>query len=418
MIDPNTLVILRDAFQRNCCVEVLYGTETLTLIPHELTRENGKIYLYARKNTNDTVMRYAVEDFNGVMLDLLTQVPSDLPWDKKFIESRSFAIKEEKSQTHKLISYEEQETHAAEELAEKEKQKFAKRRSDIEATTPKKKKKGIIFASIGIAAAVALTPVALQVFNLNDNNKTGGIFAGPSSLDPNSDDFDYSAWRQTVKDEDLATNYKQSIPLDNAEYSGEVNDNVNVDLRMPYEAGPESNQYSESWKSIYSDKDVLSSKNINYRLKSDVTVENELSLRKAYNSQLKCMIQGSPNDSIRSKTFISNNNLTNNDRSFTDLLVKEMLAEMKVDSPISVEEVQVYQTSTRDTVTFYDVKATDELSFVIRGFSGNGNFVYFVNNCGLNFSEITEGTKFPVEMHFYTWPAVDDGSGSHRPQPE
>jgi actin-related protein len=408
------LVTLRDAFQRNCCVDVFYKQENLTLIPYELKRQDNKVVLYAKTEPDGELLQFLVDDIDGAKLDLLSQVPFDLPWDKKFVESRSFNIQQEKRETVNLVSIEEQEKKQQEidalvkfETDQKRilAEQVAKHNKPTRASRKKHKKENVSTKNkpnrkVAIFGAIAIVAVAVPLALSNNDNS-------------NFDEEEYKAWRETVDKQGLATEYKQDIPLDNS-YEGIINDNVKIDFRFPYEEGPGSDQFSPAWDTILDDPEIDI---IDYRLRSDAANPYG-SMNRAYNSDLQCMVQENPANSVRSKTFIEENNVKNNDDAYTLLLVDEMLAEMGVEEPLAINPVSAYVYGERNVIEAYDVQVTDKLSFTMRGFSGNGTFIYQVNNCGLGLDELVDEQRFPIETYFYaSQPSSEEGS-NHVPQPK
>lgn len=445
MVDLNkTLITLRESFQRNIGVEVLFEDKTLELTPHKLVKEpNGDIVLFASEGNFSTPQKYLVKDIQGVRLDVSNGVPSDLSWDEDYINSRSFAVSgQEKNNVVKLDFSNEPDfidtSLPGQSKRKKNKKVIVAARNKTtgqvkkvsfnsqDKKEPSTLKNGITHSPKvywSIISVIAILILGFVIFKPFERN----LFE-PSPKEKLASE--YEAWLLADGDKNSVWKKEQDIVLDNLEIKGEYSKYDKIDWRLPFNYDDPNGWYRGfDLRNELADKidvDAL----IEQAKKDDIysSLMNDWSPAKDeegktlssyyettyyqsyYSPERKCTIwHNDMNPILLSKERISELGYDKNDLELTRYYAKEIISKISDDPNVQVveEKSSVYLNSSRYKMESLDYNF-DNINLTVRAFSERGTVLYIYNDCGMNIEELEKDASFIVEISGYPYLLSDN----------
>lgn len=443
MVDINkTLVTLRESFQRNIGIEVLFEDKTLELIPHRLIKEaNGDIVLLASLDGYSEPDKYLVKNIQGVKLDVATGVPSTLSWDEDYVNSRSFLLTEQtKNSTVKLDFSNEPDVidTSIPKNTRKKKSKnlqvktVKKNSSEIKSTTfkhnPKNRavvdanklahsKKGY-WITISILAVIVFVFVA-KPFEWNFTPSEEEQLAS-----------EYEEWIKADGDKDSVWKQEQDILLDNSAIKGKYSKYDNISWRLPVSYDNPNGWYRgfdlrkeledkidvNSLIETAKENDIYSSLMNDwspYKEEEDESPQlywDTTYYQSYYSPERKCTIwHNDMNPILLSKERISELGYEKDDLGLTRYYAKEIISKLSDDPDVTpLEETNsVYLDSSRYKMESLNY-SFDNINLTVRAFSERGTVLYIYNDCGLSIDELEEDSDFIIEVSGYPYILSDN----------
>lgn len=443
MVDINkTLVTLRESFQRNIGIEVLFEGKTLELIPHRLVKEpNGDITLLASLDGYSEPDKYLVKNIQGIKLDVATGVPSTLSWDEDYVNSRSFLLSEEtKNPTVKLDFSDEPElidTSSPKTISKKKKSKnlqvkaVKKNSSGTKTVTFRNNSKDkpsidknklahskkAYWTTIGIVGIVVFIFVA-KPFEWNFTPSEEEQLAS-----------EYEEWMESDGDKNSVWKEDQDILLDNSAIKGEYSKYDDISWRLPL-----SYDNPNGWYRGFDLRDELADKvdvnaliekakeeDIYSSLINDWTPKKEEDeyfssywdttyYQSYYSPERKCTIwHNDMNPIILSKERIAELGYDKDDLGLTRYYAQEIISKLSDDpNLVPVEETNsVYLNSSRYKMESLNY-SFDNINLTVRAFSERGTVLYIYNDCGLSIEKLEKDANFIVEVSGYPYILSDN----------
>lgn len=441
MVDLNkTLIILRESFQRNIGIEVLFDGKTLELIPHKLTKEpNGEVILFASLDEFSEPQKFQVKDIQGVKLDVSTGVPSGLAWNDDYINSRSFLLNGKQETVVSKLDFSDEPN-----LIDTSSRSSSKKAKNITVTAKKKRnkkdesnvtvvssstesKKGIAHNPKVFWIIISIIMVIIVLFVVKPFEKN--IFVPPEEEQQMNE---YEEWVATGEDDKSAWKKKQDIPIDASPSEGGYTQFDKIGWRFPYSTETPNGWYrgfelqSELGEKIDVDSllEELKDKDIYSSLINDTPVdtEDEYAMDAStyysvfYSPERKCTIwHNHLNPIMLSKERIKELGFEKDDVGLSRYYAEDIISHLSDDSEVvNNEEITgVYISDSRYKMGALNYSFED-INLTVRAFSERGTVLYVYNDCGMSPEDLEQKDKFNIEVWGY--PSVHSNNNPEQPE--